>query len=90
MIGRGSGLLSSLAVHFEERFHAFAWIALSYLAPVTTPLEIDSAIALSKEKTGNERIGYWKFFNQDDAPALCEKNVSGLPSQRRADRSCSR
>ena len=75
-IVRGSGLLSSLVLHHQDRFRAFAWIALSYWAPVTTPFEVDNAIAIRKEKTGSEGIGYWKFFGQDDAPALCEKHVS--------------
>ena len=77
-ITRGSALLSALMHHHEERFRGFAWIALSYLAPVTTEFVVDQAIAAFKEKTGSDGIGYWKFFAQPDAPELSLKHVSDI------------
>ena len=76
VIDRGSALLSTLMHHHEGRFCGFAWIALSYLPPVTTEFVVDQAIAAFKEKTGSDCIGYQKFFTEPDAPELSLKRVS--------------
>ena len=38
-------------------------------------MDIDAAIARFQTLTGNARYGYWKWYNEDDAHELCDKNV---------------
>ncbi|KAI0768807.1 alpha/beta-hydrolase [Trametes elegans] len=74
----GSVALSRLANLYVDRFHAFAWLALSYFPPSVVARDIDEAIVQSRAATGNDRYGYWKFFSQDDAYLKCEKNIDSF------------
>ncbi|KAI0644398.1 alpha/beta-hydrolase [Trametes meyenii] len=63
----GFAVLSRLANLYEDRFSAFAWVAVSYWPPAREPLDIDALIARMRAETGNEHFGYWKFFSRSDA-----------------------
>ncbi|CDO74918.1 hypothetical protein BN946_scf184927.g2 [Trametes cinnabarina] len=73
----GSVVLSRMANLFDSKFYAFAWIALSYVPP-SGRRDVDAAIARSRAETGNDRIGYWKHFVQDDAYKICEQNIDSF------------
>ncbi|KAI0644402.1 Alpha/Beta hydrolase protein [Trametes meyenii] len=74
----GSAILSRLANRHADRFHAFAWVAVSYFPPNRQPIDINELTARALAETGNERCGYWKFFSQPDAYEVCEKNIDSF------------
>ncbi|KAI0666634.1 alpha/beta-hydrolase [Trametes maxima] len=74
----GCAVLSRVANIHADRFHAFAWVAVSYWPPKRQPMDIDALTAQSLAETGNERCGYWKFFSQPDAHVVCEKNIDSF------------
>lgn len=67
---RGSAVLSRLANLYSERFHAFAWLALSYVPPAW------QTSGLANADAHNTQFGYWEYMSRDDAYEMCEKNVS--------------
>ena len=73
---RGSVVLSRTANLFQDRFHAFIWNVVAYSPPSHQRMDIDAAIARLQSLTGNARYGYWKWYNEDDAYEICDKNVS--------------
>lgn len=69
-VRRGSAVLSRLANLYSERFHAFAWLALSYFPPAWQTSGIADASAKSTQ------FGYWEYLSRDEAYVMTEKNVS--------------
>lgn len=67
---RGSAVLSRLAHLYSERFHAFSWLALSYVPPAW------QTSGLANVDAENTQFGYWEYMSRDDAYEMCEKNVS--------------
>lgn len=63
-------MLSRLANLYSGRFHAFAWLALSYFPPAWQTSGIADASAKSTQ------FGYWEYLSRDDAYVMTEKNVS--------------
>ncbi|KAI0704677.1 alpha/beta-hydrolase [Earliella scabrosa] len=74
----GSMLLSALAQHHQDRFTAFAWIALSYLAPGREPFDFERSLDALKEQVGSEVFGYQAFFNRPDAHTKCEQHIDSF------------
>ncbi len=71
---RGSGITSRLADLYEDRFIAFALLAVGY-SPPRPVLDLEKLLEYTKKVAGYELFGYWKFFSAPDAPELIEKNV---------------
>ncbi|EIW62596.1 alpha/beta-hydrolase [Trametes versicolor FP-101664 SS1] len=74
----GSAILARLANLFDERFHAYAWIAIGYWPPSPSPMDVDALIEYLKAQTGDPCYGYWKFFSSDDAHVVCERNIDSF------------
>ncbi|KAI0666632.1 alpha/beta-hydrolase [Trametes maxima] len=74
----GSVALSRLANLFQERFYAFAWVAVSYNPPRHEAVDVDAMIKHLQTHTGDGRFGYWKFFNEEDAHIKCEENIDSF------------
>ncbi|OBZ69846.1 Bifunctional epoxide hydrolase 2 [Grifola frondosa] len=70
----GSLLLSRVALLYPERFHGFAFLALSYLPPQATEFNLDAMNAFLKQATGYETYAYWVLFNREDAHEIIEKH----------------
>jgi len=60
----------------SDRFLGFAWIAVTYSIPGPFP-PIDVILEVHTKIYGRPLLGYWKFYEQEIAPSLIEKNVSG-------------
>ncbi|KAI5122577.1 hypothetical protein M0805_004794 [Coniferiporia weirii] len=73
----GSGLNSRLANYYPERFIAFAFLALGYLPPIPV-FDIDAINAMSLEKNGYSKFGYWKFFAEADAAKILEEHIESF------------
>ncbi|KAI0633812.1 alpha/beta-hydrolase [Trametes polyzona] len=80
----GSAILSRLANLYPERFHAFAWLALSYLPPSWQDADPSVAVVAQKEGAADagsapgddsERFGYWEFLSRDDAYLTLESKL---------------
>ncbi|KAI9059137.1 alpha/beta-hydrolase [Trametes sanguinea] len=74
----GSIILSRMANLFSERFYGFAWVAASYIPPRTEATDLDAWIAQNRAATGDDQVGYWKQFVQEDAHKLCEQNIDSF------------
>lgn len=75
---RGSFVLSRLANYYSSRLTKYVFLDVGYNAPghglsTETLRFIDSSI---KTALGFSVFGYFLFFNDQDAPALMDKNVS--------------
>jgi hypothetical protein len=55
---------------------ALGCLGVSFTAPSKTKFDLEGILALMTKTFGSEIIAYWQFFNQEDAPAIIEKNVS--------------
>ncbi|KAJ3145114.1 hypothetical protein HDU89_007530 [Geranomyces variabilis] len=79
-IGHDWGVLvvSRLANYFPERFHAFAFVAASYMAP--EPMDLDGLLAQTRQLLGYELLGYWKFFAEDGADKIIEQHIDSFLS----------
>ncbi|KAH9940022.1 alpha/beta-hydrolase [Epithele typhae] len=74
----GSGLVSALVHYYQNRFLAFAWLAVSYLAPSPGGFDLDTALKAYKEAIGSEVIGYWKVMDAPDGPMLLEEKMDSF------------
>ncbi|KAI0656557.1 alpha/beta-hydrolase [Cubamyces menziesii] len=74
----GSVVLSRTANLFQDRFHAFIWNVVAYSPPSHQRMDINAAIARLQSLTGNARYGYWKWYNEDDAYEICDKNIDAF------------
>ncbi|EIW62589.1 alpha/beta-hydrolase [Trametes versicolor FP-101664 SS1] len=68
----GSAVLSRLANLYSGRFHAFAWLALSYFPPAWQTSGLADAGAMSTQ------FGYWEYLSRDDAFVMTEKNLDSF------------
>ncbi|KAJ8701764.1 hypothetical protein PTI98_000517 [Pleurotus ostreatus] len=75
----GSRVASRLADLYEDRFIAFAFLALGYIAPCPN-FDMDEVLALTKKLAGYELLGYWKFFGAPDGAEIIEKNLRSFYS----------
>lgn len=71
---RGSAIASYLANNYTDRFSAFAFISVPYVAPENfKPLE--EVIKIQKSIFGHPVMGYWTFFIKDGAARVIEEHV---------------
>ncbi|KAF4599894.1 hypothetical protein EYR40_006998 [Pleurotus pulmonarius] len=73
----GSGITSRLADLYEDRFIAFALLAVGY-SPPRPVFDLEKLLEYTKKVAGYELFGYWKFFSAPDAPELIEKNFDSF------------
>ncbi|KAF9022510.1 alpha/beta-hydrolase [Hymenopellis radicata] len=72
----GAKINGRLANYFEDRFLAFAFLAVGYWPPSgPTYAELSNQ---SLQTVGYDQWGYWAFFSQDDAPQIVSDNVDSL------------
>ncbi|KAI0633827.1 Alpha/Beta hydrolase protein [Trametes polyzona] len=74
----GSVVLARLANLYDDRFLAYAWNAVPYGPPRPQPVNFDAVLAHFEATTGNARIGYWKFFDEDDAHVVIDQNIDSF------------
>ncbi|KAI0630545.1 alpha/beta-hydrolase [Trametes polyzona] len=83
----GSVILSRMANLHPERFHAFVWLAVSYLPPLwqqedpgaraaVENIEGDSPVAVQTKEAG--RFGYWELMVRNDAHLLLEAKLDSF------------
>ena len=66
--------MSRLAVHYPERFKAYAFVAAGY-TPTSSGLDWETGMRMMKQIVGYETMGYWECVS--DVAAICVP-VSGL------------
>jgi pimeloyl-ACP methyl ester carboxylesterase len=69
----GSFLLSRLANYYPERFYSYAFLDIAYMPPGL--FDIEAAEADSIKQVGYERLGFWRFFMEDDAGEILKDHV---------------
>ncbi|KAG5636837.1 hypothetical protein H0H81_006664 [Sphagnurus paluster] len=74
----GSIVVSRLANYYPDRFLGFGFLAGGYSAPSSAKFE--ESIILVNKLIGRELLGYWLFFNEDDAHKILEKNFDSFYS----------
>lgn len=81
---RGSFLLSRLANYHPERFSAYAFIDHGYSAPghSLTTAAIQHINSSVQAKLGFSILGYFLFFNEEDAQKLLDEHVSSFQTLR--------
>ncbi|GLB44172.1 putative epoxide hydrolase [Lyophyllum shimeji] len=79
----GCATASRLANCHSDRFIAFAFLAVGYVAPTGTKYE--DLLAQSKQLSGSELFGYWSFFSEKDSHKTIEKNFDSFYSMLLAD-----
>ncbi|KAG6812245.1 hypothetical protein H0H92_003785 [Tricholoma furcatifolium] len=72
----GSVLLSRIANYFPERFFAFGFLAVGYVAPNTVKFA-DLSAELAK-LAGYELFGYWNFFAEEGSSELIDRNFDSF------------
>ncbi|KAF4604589.1 hypothetical protein EYR40_003363 [Pleurotus pulmonarius] len=68
---------SRLADLYEDRFIAFAFFAVGYIAPCPT-FDMDEVFALTKKLAGHETLGYWGLLTAPDGSEIIEKNFESF------------
>lgn len=78
---RGSFLLSRLTNYYPSLFTKLIFIDVGYSAPGSglTLAGVDHINATVQAKLGYSILGYFKFFQDDDATFLLDNNVCKLP-----------
>ena len=71
---RGAFIVSRVATVAPERISAYAFLAVSYIAP-SPDSDYETGRKVTAELAGYEIFGYQLFFAEDDAAAVLEKNV---------------
>ncbi|KAK7676757.1 hypothetical protein QCA50_005212 [Cerrena zonata] len=69
----GSFIISRLASVAPNRIFAYAFLAVSYIAP-NPDFHFEAALKATKEAFGYELIGYQAFFADDSTAAILENN----------------
>ncbi|KAF8922734.1 alpha/beta-hydrolase [Mucidula mucida] len=75
----GSKITSRLANYFPDRFIAYAFMAVAYIAP-TTENNYEAMLEFTKKAFGYELFGYWRFFSEPDAVKIVEERMDSFIS----------
>ena len=70
-------MTSRLSYYFPDRFIGFAFLALPYNPP-RPKYNYEEALAQATKLAGYQTIGYWAFFNEDDAAQIIEEHVRSV------------
>ncbi|KAL0574466.1 hypothetical protein V5O48_007480 [Marasmius crinis-equi] len=70
----GSIITARIVQIFPERVAAFGLLVASYQVP-DPQFDYEKVLAFTKETMGYELIGYWGFFNEEDAARVIEDNI---------------
>lgn len=74
---RGAFIVARLASVAPERILAYAFLAVSYIAP-NPDFDFQAGLKATKAAFGYELFGYQAYFAEDTTAAILEKNVSSL------------
>ena len=77
LLARGSTLTARLSNYFPDRFIGFAFLAVPYNPP-RAKFNYEEALAQATKLIGFQVIGYWAFFNEDDAAQIIEEHVRSV------------
>jgi pimeloyl-ACP methyl ester carboxylesterase len=72
----GTRVANQFVLYHPERTLGVVLISGGYSAPGI--FDLDRAIEASKNAIGYETLGYWKFFEADDAAAIIENNLESF------------
>jgi pimeloyl-ACP methyl ester carboxylesterase len=72
----GTRPANRFVLYHPERTLGVVLISAGYTAPAV--FDLDRALEASKNANGYETIGYWKFFDADDAASIIEKNLDSF------------
>jgi len=72
----GTRLASRFALYYPERTLGVTLISVGYDQP--SLFDLDLAIESTKAFLGYEALGYWKFFEANDAAKIIEDNVDSF------------
>ena len=72
--------MSRMPNYHPSRFLSFTFLGAGYAAPGET-FNIDAINEETQKALGYSIIGYWPFFNSEDAAELIERNVCYPSSQ---------
>ena len=72
----GTRVSSRFVLYHHERTLGVALISGGYGPPAI--IDLDQALEASKNATGYETLGYWKFFEADDAAKIIENNIESF------------
>ncbi|KAG2089864.1 Alpha/Beta hydrolase protein [Suillus discolor] len=75
----GAPIISVLSMKHSDRFLGFAWVVVTYQIYAPCP-PIDVILEMNIKTFGRPLMGYWKFFEQESAPQIIEKNLESLIS----------
>ncbi|CAF3448242.1 unnamed protein product [Rotaria socialis] len=67
---------SRFVLYYPERTLGLVLISVGYRPPAK--LDLDQALVISKKAIGYEMLGYWKFFDSDDAATIMENNADSF------------
>ena len=78
VVGHDSGVrvATRFVLYHPERTSGLVIISVGYRPP--EELDLEQAMVASKKAIGYETLGYWKFFNSDDAAAIVENNADSF------------
>ncbi|EMT71610.1 hypothetical protein FOC4_g10010121 [Fusarium odoratissimum] len=79
----GCFLLSRLTNYHPERFSAYAYIDHGYMAPgrSLTTAAVQHINRSVEEKLGFSILGYFLFFDDEDAPRLLDEHASSFQTR---------
>ena len=66
--------MSRMPNYYPSRFLSFSFLDVGYAAPGET-FNIDAINEETQKTLGYTTMGYWLFFNSEDAAELMERNV---------------
>lgn len=72
----GTRVTSRFILYYPERTLGITLISGGYSAPAI--FDLDRALEASKNAIGYENLGYWKFFEADDAATIIENNLDSF------------
>ncbi|EJD34800.1 Nrap-domain-containing protein [Auricularia subglabra TFB-10046 SS5] len=74
----GCALLSRIALYYPPRLLAYAFFAMSFMAPMPEILPFDVLLPLLKERFGAELSAYQEFFVKPGAAAIIQANFDSF------------
>ncbi|CAF4321621.1 unnamed protein product, partial [Rotaria sp. Silwood2] len=72
----GTRLTNRFVLYHPERALGLVLISVSYQAPAM--FDLDRSLENLKKVFGYETLGYWKFFDSDDAAMIIEANMESF------------